>query len=186
MKQTIIAYLKNEPGVLNRISRLFYRLNYNIESITAGKSKARGISRVTIICNHTDHYNKSLIIDNLHQLNCVSEVNDITEIPSIIREYALFKVKIESDQSKTFKKLIESNSATIIDNFDSIFIVESSGKTEEIEGLINKLKNYNILEIMRSGKMAMVESGQDRDQFNFEEDSSKKSWTTQQISDALF
>ena len=74
----------------------------------------------------------------------------------------------------------------IIDNFDSIYIVEATGDVKEVEDLIKKLKKFNILEIMRSGKMAMVESGQDEHRVDLEEISGEKSWATQQISDALF
>ena len=186
MKQTVIAYLKDEPGVLNQISRLFYRLNYNIERIAAGNSDVRGITRVTIVCNHTDHYNQSLIIENLIELDCVSEVKDITKIPSVIREYALLKVKSEPDDFIALTKLIESSGSKIIDNCDSSYIVEATGDVKEVENLIKKLKKFNILEIMRSGKMAMVESDQDEHRVDLEEISGKKSWATQQISDALF
>ena len=186
MKQTIITYLKDEPGVLNRISRLFFRLNYNIESIAAGRSEVNGITRVTIVCNHTDHYNQSLIIEKLTELDCVSAVKDISKIPSVIREYALLKVKSEPDETEDLSKIIASSRVKIIDNSDSIFILEATGDVEEVDSLIKELKKFNILEIMRSGKMAMVESSQDEHRAELKENIRKKSWATQQISDAIF
>jgi acetolactate synthase small subunit len=98
----------------------------------------------------------------------------------------LLKVKSEPDDFIALTKLIESSGSKIIDNCDSIYIVETTGDVKQVENLIKKLKKFNILEIMRSGKMAMVESGQDEHRVDLEETSGKKSWATQQISDALF
>ncbi len=185
MKQTIIVLVQNEPGVLNRISRHFYRLNYNIDSITAGRSEAMGITRITIVCNHSDQYNQSLIKSQLEELNTVLKVQDITRVPSVVREYALIKVQIQKDEAKELNKIIKKSNAKIIDGGKLVSIIETTGEMEEIESLINALKQFKILEIMRSGNMAMVKVNQDEHRIEIEEIDKKKGWATQQLSDAL-
>jgi len=185
MKQTIIVFVQDKPGVLNRISRHFYRLNYNIESITAGRSEAMGVTRITIVCNHSDQYNQSLIKTQLEELNTVLNVQDITSVPSIVREYALIKVQTQKEEKDKLSELIKNYSAKIIDSGELVSIIETTGKMEEVESLIKSIKQFKILEIMRSGNMAMVRVDQDEHRIKIEEIDKKKGWATQQISDAL-
>jgi|TARA_B100001079_G_C16409815_1_gene515694 acetolactate synthase-1/3 small subunit len=186
VKQTIITYVKDEPGVLNRIASHFYRLNYNIESIAAGRSEVRGITRLTIVCNHTDDYNQSLIKNHLEDLDTVLDVIDISNVPSVLREHALVKLKPGKKGMSLLNDLVSEKGAKIIDNDNSICIVEATGEVEEVENLIKKLKQFEILEIMRSGKVAMVKVDQDEHRVEIEEMKRQKGWTTQQISDALY
>lgn len=185
MKQTIITYVKDEPGVLNRIARHFYRLNYNINSITAGRSEIRGITRITIMCSHGDHYNQSLIQKQLEELETVLVVKDITDVPSVVREHALVKVKIEENEIDNLKELVQSYTAKIIDGDNVNCIIEATGEVDEVEQLIKQLKQYNIMEIMRSGKSAMVCVNQEEHRVEIEEMKRQKGWTTQQMSDAI-
>ncbi|MFQ6677795.1 MAG: acetolactate synthase small subunit [Fidelibacterota bacterium] len=185
MKQTIIVFVKNEPGVLNRIAGHFYRLNYNIESIAAGRSEKRGITRITIVCNHSDHYNQSLIQKHLEELNRVIKVIDITNVPSVVREYALIKVQTQKKTMENLKEFVHKKGAKVIDMDECSCIVEATGKVEEVELLIEELNQFDVLEIMRSGKMAMVCVDQDEHRVEMEEIKRKKDWATEQLSDAL-
>ncbi len=185
MKQTIIAYVKNEPGVLNRIARHFYRLNYNIESIVAGRSGKRGITRITIVCHHSDHYNQSLIRKHLAELDTVIKVIDITHVPSVVREYALIKVQTEKEDMEKLKKFISDKGAKLVDGGGCVCIVEATGKVDEVEELIKEFNQLNVLEIMRSGKMAMVCADQDEHRVEMEEIDRKQDWATEQMSEAL-
>jgi acetolactate synthase-1/3 small subunit len=82
--------------------------------------------------------------------------------------------------------LVSEKGVKIIDNDNSICIVEATGEVEEVENLIKQLKQFEILEIMRSGKVAMVKVDQDEHRVEIEEKKKQKSWATQQISDALY
>ena len=82
-------------------------------------------------------------------------------------------------------KIIKKSNAKIIDGGKLVSIIETTGEMEEIESLINALKQFKILEIMRSGNMAMVKVNQDEHRIEIEEIDKKKGWATQQLSDAL-
>jgi len=185
MKQTIIVFVKNQPGVLNRIAGHFYRLNYNIESIAAGRSEKRGVTRITIVCNHSDHYNQSLIKKHLEELDTVIRVVDITDVPSVVREYALIKVQTQKEELEKLKEFVQNNGAKMIDGEGCTYIVETTGKVEEVESLIKELKQFDVLEIMRSGKMAMVCVNQDEHRVKMEEINRKQDWASAQMSAAL-
>jgi len=185
MKQTIIVFVQDEPGVLSRISRHFYRLNYNIGSITAGRSEAMGVTRITIVCNHSDQYNQSLIKTQLEELETVLKVQDITNVPSVIREYALIKVQSQKVDAEKLNEIIQNTNAKIIDGGELVSIVETTGEKAEVESLIKDLQQFNVLEIMRSGNMAMVRVDQDKYRIEIEDIDKKQGWATQKMSDAL-
>ncbi len=94
MKQTLITLVEDKPGVLNRISSLFRRRNFNIESLVVGRSETPGISRITIVSNETDSTKRGNIYFNLLKLINVISVRDVTALPCIAREYVLIKVPL--------------------------------------------------------------------------------------------
>ena len=91
MKHTLVALMEDKPGVLNRVSSLFRRRNYNIESLTVGHSETHGISRMTIVVNG-DVRVVDQVVRQLSKLVNVTHVLDVSDEPAVIRELALIKV----------------------------------------------------------------------------------------------
>src|SRR5947209_7213321 len=91
LAQTLIVYVEDQPGTLNRIVSLFRRRGFNIESLTVGRSEREGISRITVVVRADDETARRLEA-NLYKLVNVLSVEDVTHAPSVTREMALVKV----------------------------------------------------------------------------------------------
>src|SRR5579864_7649488 len=90
---TFVVYVENKPGVLNRVSSLFRRRGYNIESLTVGHTHIPDISRMTVVVG-IDAQGAPLVRANLYKLAEVLHIEDITEVPSVHRELAIVKVSV--------------------------------------------------------------------------------------------
>jgi len=87
MKQTLIVFVQDEPGVLNRISSHIRKRNFNIESLVAGKTEKKGITRMTVVLNEPDKTKQKIVVSSLSQLDDVYDVIDATKTDCHIREY---------------------------------------------------------------------------------------------------
>ena len=183
MKQILIVYVQDEPGVLNRVSSMIRKRNYNIDSLVAGETENAGITRMTIVLNEPDKSKQSVIVNNLKRLIDVYDVVDATDIDCHLREYALLKIAISNNDSEEIKALLNSDHSRILDEDDDVMIIELSGDQLTVEKTIALFEKYEIIELMRSGKMAMV-SGNDKSH-KPELVKSDPSWTTQRLSEAF-
>ena len=140
----------NTSGVLSRISGLFSRRGYNIESITAGVTADPRFTRITIVTSGDDE-----ILDQIEkQVAKLIDVRDIKELKpdnSVYRELALIKVKTSSEQSQGVIAVADIFRAKIIDVASESLIVELTGNQAKIDAFINLLEGYEILELARTG-----------------------------------
>ena len=162
MKQTLILFMQDEPGVLNRISSLVRRRNFNIESIVAGRTEKKGITRMTLVVNEPDMTKQKTIINNIKRLVEIYDVVDATGQDCHIREHALVKISIEDQDDKEIDKLVSSGNCKILDSNKNAMILELSANESTVEDTIKTLERYNILELLRSGKMAMISGKKDK------------------------
>ena len=140
----------NTSGVLSRISGLFSRRGYNIESITAGVTADPRFTRITIVTSGDDE-----ILDQIEkQVAKLIDVRDIKELKpdnSVYRELALIKVKTSSEQRQGVIAVADIFRAKIIDVASESMIVELTGNQAKIDAFINLLEGYEILELARTG-----------------------------------
>ena len=183
MKQILIVYVQDEPGVLNRVSSMIRKRNYNIDSLVAGETENARITRMTIVLNEPDKTKQSVIVNNLKRLNDVYDVVDATNINCHLREYALLKIAISEVDPEKIKELLNSDHSRILDEDDDVMIVELSGYESTVKNTIALLEKYDIVELMRLGKMAMV-SGND-ESYQPKLVKSDPSWTTQRLSEVF-
>lgn len=156
MKQTLIAKVEDKPGVLNRVASLFRRRNFNIESLAVGHSERPGVSRMTIVTDEEELLRRNVVRRNLLKLVNVIDVEDVTEQPCVIRETALIKVRVDATQRGQVMDLAEMYRARIVDVATETLIVEVTGESSKIEALLGVLDPFGILEIMRTGQIAMT------------------------------
>jgi acetolactate synthase-1/3 small subunit len=155
MKHTIVAWMEDKPGVLNRVASLFRRRNFNIESLTVGHSETPGISRMTFVVEG-DERQIQQVQAQLFKLINVTAVQDVTHLPSVERELALIKVNATGADRSEIIQLVDIYRATIVGvELDSL-IIQIGGPTDRIESLTNLLRNFGILEMVRTGRVAMV------------------------------
>ena len=162
MKQTLILFMQDEPGVLNRISSLVRRRNFNIDSIVAGRTEINGITRMTLVVNEPNEAKRINIYNNLKRLVDVYDVVDATKENCHVREHALVKISLKHDEIHEIDKLVLAGNCKILDQDPNCMILEISGDESTVEENINILSKFEVLELLRSGKMAMISGDQER------------------------
>ena len=162
MKQTLILFMQDEPGVLNRISSLVRRRNFNIDSIVAGRTEINGITRMTLVVNEPNEAKRINIYNNLKRLVDVYDVVDATKENCHVREHALVKISLKPDEIHEIDKLVLEGNCKILDQDPNCMILEISGDESTVEENINILSKFEVLELLRSGKMAMISGDQER------------------------
>ncbi len=151
MKRRVFQLLvENTSGVLSRISGLFSRRGYNIESITAGVTADPQISRITIVANGDDEI-LNQIEKQVAKLVDVCDVKELKPNQSVYRELALIKVKADAKSREGVISLANVFRANIIDVSEQGLIIEITGGQDKIEAFINLLSGYEILELARTG-----------------------------------
>jgi acetolactate synthase I/III small subunit len=156
-----IAYVEDQPGVLNRISSLFRRRSYNIVSLNVGRTHEPGISRMTVVVEATAE-ESDRIAANLYKLVNVLSVEDITDQAALSRDLALIKVSVSADRRAELIQLCESFRGRAVDiNPDSI-VIELSGDQAKIDGLLRMLESFEILEMVQTGTISMTRGGKGR------------------------
>jgi acetolactate synthase-1/3 small subunit len=153
--RTIVAYVEDKPGVLNRVASLFRRRGYNIISLNVGRTHDVGVSRMTIVVEGDDIV-AHLIEANLYKLVNVLSVEDITRQPCVVRDLALIKVAVGPDRRNEVLQLIEVFRARVVDIGTSSLVAEISGSPDKIEALVECLKPFGILEMVQTGQVAMT------------------------------
>ncbi|MBO9308981.1 MAG: acetolactate synthase small subunit [Chloroflexi bacterium] len=150
MKHTLVAIVENEPGVLNRVVSLFRRRNFNIDSLTVGRTENPSISRMTIVLD-SNVTRVDQVQKNLYKLINVIQVCEVTHQPFISRDMALIKVRA-SGQAVW---LASQFGARILDYSDEMMILELSDEEARVEQFIEALRPYGIIELVRTGVVAM-------------------------------
>ena len=153
-QQTLIAYVEDKPGVLNRITALFRRRGFNIESLNVGKTSQIGVSRLTILMLGDDDTAKRFEA-NLYKLINVLRVINLTSKPAIERELALIKVTSNPDIRKELLQIAEVFRARIVDMGKEALVFEITETPKKINSLLEVLEQFEIVEIGRTGCLAM-------------------------------
>lgn len=154
MKRIISLTVNNRPGVLNRITNLFSKRNYNIESISVGHSEHEGISRITCVVHVENDGIVEQITKQLNKQIDVLKVTDISEQSVVARELALIKVQSLPHTRGDIYSLIEPFRATVIDVSKDSLVIQITGESEKVEAFIELIKPYGIKELARTGTTA--------------------------------
>ena len=155
MKRTLVALVEDKPGTLNRVSSLFRRRAFNIESLTVGHSERQGMSRMTIVVDGT-RTDSALVEKNLRKLVNVSSVEDVSDRPAILHELALIKVRTADGRRSEVMQVVEAMDGRVIDIGLETLLVEVTGLDEKVDRLLEVLRPFGIAEMTRTGRVAMV------------------------------
>lgn len=161
MKRIISLTVNNRAGVMNRITGLFMKRQYNIESITVGHAETPDISRMTFVVNVECETKLEQVIKQLHKQIDVLKVQDITDQKIVVRELALIKVMTQTPQTRgELFSLIEPFRATVVDVSTSSLTIEVTGNPDKIDALIELLRPFGIKELSRTGVTALTRGTQ--------------------------
>jgi acetolactate synthase-1/3 small subunit len=155
VQHTITALVENRPGVLARVSGLFARRGFNIESLAVSITEDPTVSRMTIVVSGDDTVLEQ-ITKQLNKLIDVIKVEDYQGIPIVQRELAMIKVNAEPSKRAEIMQIVDIFRAKIIDVSDKTFTIEVTGSVEKIDALVRLLDSYGIRELVRTGRIAMT------------------------------
>ncbi len=154
-RHILAVTVENRPGVLTRVTTLFRRRGYNIESLAVGTTEIPSISRMTIEVEGDDQIIEQ-VTKQLYKLVDVIKIVDITEERSVDWELVLIKVKADTNVRAEIVQIVEIFRARIVDIGRNTLIIEATGDSGKISAIEDSLKPFGIVELVRTGKIAMV------------------------------
>ena len=154
MQTTFIVHVEDQPGVLTRVTSLIRRRGFNIESLTVGHTERPGVSRMTIVMD-SDERAVPRIEANLYKLVHVLRVENVTLLPTVHRYLALIKVAAASETRSQVMQLVDVFRARVVDVAPDSLVIEITGTEDKIDGLLEILKPFGVLEVARTGCLAM-------------------------------
>ncbi|NBX70440.1 MAG: acetolactate synthase small subunit [Actinobacteria bacterium] len=154
-RHTLSVLVQDQPGVLARISALFSRRGYNIESLAVGPTETPGISRMTIV-TEVDDNSLEQITKQLNKLINVLKIVELEDLAAVERELMLIKVKADDQNRTAVLQLVELFRAKVVDVSGDAVTIEATGSREKLEALCDGLQPYGVKEIVQSGVVALA------------------------------
>ncbi len=155
MHHTLVVLVEDKPGVLNRVASLFRRRAFNIESLTVGHTETEGMSRMTIVVD-SDQVSVERLTSYLHKLVNVVQVEDLTGKPMVSRDLAMIKIRSSPRNRAEIIQIADVFRARVVDVTAASLTVEVTGDEQKIDGLVEVLKPIGIIEMVRTGAVAMA------------------------------
>jgi acetolactate synthase I/III small subunit len=152
---SFVVLVEDRPGVLTRVAEVFRRRSYNIESLTVGHCDVPGASRMTIVCN-ADADAARRLEAHLYKLVNVLRIDNITDRPAVHRDLALIRVATTPESRAQVMQLVEVFRARVVDVAPASLIVEITGTEDKIDGFVETLRPYGVLEMGRTGRLSMT------------------------------
>lgn len=154
-QHTVVALVYDRPGVLNRVVSMIRRRAFNIGSLAVGHSETPGLSRMTFVVEGDDSVLEQ-VTKQLRKLVDVVKVTDLKGVNAVYRELSLVRVSATATTRSEIIQIVDIFRANIVDVGHDSLIIEVTGDEDKLESLVTLLKPFGVLEIMRSGRLAMV------------------------------
>lgn len=155
-KYTISVYSENNLGLLNKIATIFLKRHINIESLTVSSSEIEHVSRFIIVVEVTEEQVKKIIGQIEKQVEVIKAYYHTNE-ECIFLQSALFKIKSSLlFEERQIQNIIKNSNAQIVTVSPEFFVIEKSGRREEIDGLYTELAEYGIMQFVRSGRISVT------------------------------
>ncbi len=161
MKHTLVAWMRDKPGVLNRVSGLLRRRNFNIDSLQVGHSEEPGISRMTFVVDG-DERMVDQVIQQLRKSVDVTRVEDLSDHPMVARELALVRVATNADTRSEIVQMVNIYRGEIVDVALDSMVVQIVGSEDRVDSLIALLDHFGIQEMVRTGRVAVVRGAMEK------------------------
>lgn len=156
MKHTLSILVENKFGVLARVAGLFSARGYNIDSLAVSETEDPTVSRMTVVVNAEDEQILEQIEKQLHKLIDIITVVDFRKNEYIERELAFVKIAIEEKELACIKAMAKKAKAIILEEAENCIILELVEDQEHVKNFLSELKDYKILEVVRSGRIAIA------------------------------
>jgi acetolactate synthase-1/3 small subunit len=136
------------------VASLFRRRNFNIESLTVGRTAEPGISRMTIVID-SDQASVERASAYLYKLVNVLQVDNLEGVPSVARDLALVKVTVAGHDRGALLRVVDETRAHIVDSGEQTMTLEITGEPPHVDSVIRRLEPLGIIEMVRTGRVAM-------------------------------
>lgn len=153
-RHTISVLVEDKPGVLARISGLFSRRGFNIESLAVGPTEVEGVSRMTIVVA-VDRLPLEQITKQLHKLIDVLKIIELESSDAIMRELVLIKVRVDARNRSQVIETVQLFRAKVVDVAANTVTVEATGSREKLDALLMMLEPFGLVELVQSGMVAL-------------------------------
>ena len=153
-RYTVGVLVDNEPGVLSRVSGLFFRRGFNIDSLAVGTTQDPEVSRITIVVRGDDAKVEQLV-QQLYKLICVQKVQVMQDRNSVERQLLLVKVKASIAEREGLMRLVDIFKAKVLDVTKNSMVLQITGDNDKVDALMSLLADYGILELVRTGVVAL-------------------------------
>lgn len=154
MRYTLALLVVDRPTVLSHVAGLISRRRYNIKSIAAGYTEDPNVTRITLEVD-CDEDMIGQVMQQLDKLVDVIKVVDLTSVPSITRDMALIKVKASPERRTEIVDIVNIFRARIVDVTRETMVIEATGEVEKIDALCEVMRDHGIIEIARTGVIAL-------------------------------
>ncbi len=151
----LVAQVQDQPGVLNRVTSLFRRRMFNIESLTVGHTDQPGVSRMTVVVDGA-RTSVEQVTKQLYKLIEVTKVSEVTQESVVAHELALIKVSASAGHRPEVLQLASVYNATVVHVTPDAVLIEATGPEDKVDALVSVLRTYGIKEMVRTGVIAMT------------------------------
>ena len=162
-QHTLSILVENRSGVLSRVSGLFARRGFNIESLVVGTTQDQAVSRITIVTSG-DNNTVDQIEKQLHKLPDVLMVKNLKGSAFLSRQLILLKVKTDTSNRSDVMQIVQVFRAHVVDISLTTATIELTGTEEKIEAIMDLLEPFGVIEVVRTGQIA-IERGQEHMSF---------------------
>ena len=153
-KHILSILVENKPGVLTRITSLFARRGFNIDTLSVGPTDDEHVSRITITLDGANHPIDQ-VTKQLHKLVNVLKIRDLEPSEAVSREMAVFKVSADGAQRGEVMQLCDIFRGKVIDVTKRSLVVEVTGTVDKIEAFERNVRPFGLIEMMRTGEIAI-------------------------------
>ncbi|HHY91578.1 MAG TPA: acetolactate synthase small subunit [Clostridiales bacterium] len=161
MKRTLAVLVENNPGVLSKVSGLFARRGYNIESLVVSETEDRTISRMTIVVDGDDEILEQ-VKKQLNKLVDVIKVSDLTNEETVDRQLLLIRVNADNSTRTEIIQLMDIFRARIVDIGRKSLMIEATGDEAKINAIIKSLQPFGIQELVKTGTISVVRGSKEK------------------------
>ncbi|RLS38877.1 MAG: acetolactate synthase small subunit [Planctomycetota bacterium] len=165
MKHVLSALVMNQPGVLAHISGMLASRAYNIESLAVGATENPELSRITFVVNE-DEKKLDQVRKQLEKIVTVVRVQDFSGTDFVERDLMLIKVSTENGRRGEIRELVDIFRGRIVDVGATHVMIEISGRESKIDAFIDRMREFGILEMVRTGRVAMMRDKTITEEFN--------------------
>lgn len=153
-RYTVAVLVRNQYGVLNRVTSMFRRRRFNISALTVSETESADYSRITVLFDG-DEINKQQLINQLYKLPDVCSIRELDSADSVSCELMLIKMQNDTDTRDKIFAAADAFEAKIVDYSSESIVLQLTGEARKIDNFIELMRDYRILEICRTGIVSL-------------------------------